>query len=106
MTREGAIEWFRSNAFYHKDHEPFNMAIKALEQEPTYYPPCINCHKKMDEIRRTYDKLKEQQPMLDKIRAEIEALPKTYPFINHIDTYVKEDDVKKIIDKYREGENE
>ena len=39
--------------------------------------------------------------MLDKIRAEIEALPKTYPFINHIDTYMKEDDVKKIIDKYK-----
>ena len=27
--------------------------------EPTYYPPCIDCNKKMDEIRRTYDKLKE-----------------------------------------------
>ena len=39
--------------------------------------------------------------VLDKIRAEIEQLPKTYPFINHIDTYVKEDDVKKIIDKYK-----
>ena len=51
----------------------FQMAIKALEQEP----------------------------ILDKIRAEIEALPKTYPFVNHIDTYVKEDDVMKIIDKYR-----
>ncbi len=38
---------------------------------------------------------------LDKIRAEIEALPKTYPFVNHIDMYVKEDDVKKIIDKYK-----
>ena len=38
--------------------------------------------------------------VLDKIRAEIEALPKTYPFMNHFDTYVKEDDVKKIIDKY------
>lgn len=37
---------------------------------------------------------------LDEIIAEIEALPKTFPFINHIDTYVKEDDVKKIIDKY------
>ena len=43
----------------------------------------------------------EHEEVLDKIRAEIEALPKTYPFINHIDTYVKEDDVKKIIDKYR-----
>ena len=38
---------------------------------------------------------------LDKIKAEIEVLPKTYPFTNHIDTYVKEDDVKKIIDKYK-----
>lgn len=39
--------------------------------------------------------------VLDKIRAEIEALPKTYPFVNHYDMYVKEDDVKKIIDKYK-----
>lgn len=39
--------------------------------------------------------------MLDKIRSEIEALPKTYPFVNHYDMYVKEDDVKKIIDKYK-----
>lgn len=37
---------------------------------------------------------------LKKVRAKIEALPKTYPFINHFDTYVKEDDVKRIIDKY------
>ena len=34
MTREEAIEWFKNSAFYHKDHEPFNMAISALEQEP------------------------------------------------------------------------
>lgn len=42
--------------------------------------------------------------VLDEIRVEIGALPKTYPFVNHIDTYVKEDDVKKIIDRYKEGE--
>ena len=39
--------------------------------------------------------------VLDNIKAEIEELPKTYPFVNHIDTYVKEDDVKKILDKYK-----
>lgn len=39
----------------------WDMAIQALSQEPTYYPPCIDCNKKMDEIRRAYDKLKEQQ---------------------------------------------
>ena len=41
--------------------------IIALEQEPTYYPPCMDCNKKMDEIRRTYDKLKEQEPCEDAI---------------------------------------
>ena len=34
MTREEAIKWFKESAFYHKDHEPFNMAISALEQQP------------------------------------------------------------------------
>ena len=34
--------------------------------------------------------------VLDKIRTEIEALPKTYPFVNHYYMYVKENDVKKI----------
>ena len=45
-----------------------------------------------------------RKDVLDKIQADIEALPKTYPFVNHIDMYVKEDDVKKIIDKYKESE--
>lgn len=43
-----------------------------------------------------------QESVLDKVRAEIEALPKTYPFVNHFDMYVKVSDVEKIIDKYRE----
>ena len=34
MTRKEAIKWFKESPFYHKDHEPLNMAIKALEQEP------------------------------------------------------------------------
>ena len=38
MTREEAIKWFKEDPFYHKDHEPFNMAIKALEQEPKWIP--------------------------------------------------------------------
>jgi len=48
----------------------------------------------------------DNEGVLDKIRKEIEVLPKTYPFVNHIDTYVKEDDVKKIIDKYIGGDRE
>lgn len=31
FSLEEAIKWFRENPFYHKDHVPFNMAIKALE---------------------------------------------------------------------------
>ena len=54
----------------------------------------------LKDIDRAFKALEERDELLDKIRADIEALPKTYPFINHIDAYVKEDDVKKIIDKY------
>lgn len=38
-----------------------DMAISLSENkgELTYCPPCIDCNKKMDEIRRTYDKLKD-----------------------------------------------
>ena len=39
--------------------------------------------------------------ILDNLRAEIADMPKLYPFVDHIDTYVKEDDVLAIIDKYR-----
>lgn len=39
--------------------------------------------------------------VLDKIRAEIEIMPKTYPFVNHFDTYIKVDDVKKILNEYK-----
>ena len=45
--------------------EANKLAIKALEQEPQFYPPCEDCNKKMDEIRRVYDKYKEQEPCGD-----------------------------------------
>ena len=41
---------------------------------------------------------------LDDVKAEIVALPKTYPFVNHIDTYVKEDDVLQILDNIGKAE--
>jgi len=62
------------------------------------------------EIKRYYDSLPEYSTVeaetyyiapgtpLDDVKAEIVALPKTYPFVNHIDTYVKEDDVLQILD--------
>ena len=38
-------------------YSALGMALQALSQEPKYYPPCEDCHKRMDEIRRIYDKL-------------------------------------------------
>lgn len=44
----------------------------------------------------------EQGLILDKIRAEIvDISPKTYPFVDHMDDYVKTKDVLRIIDKYK-----
>lgn len=45
---------------------------------------------------------KEVNSVLDKIRKEVTELVKTYPFVNHLDTYVKEDDVLAIIDRYKD----
>ena len=94
--------------------------IKALEQEPCndvisrILKRMWNCRGK---DTTSIDKVKMEQiirdelssisiriDVLDKIRAEIEALPKTYPFVNHIDAYVKEEDVRRIINKYNNKE--
>ena len=70
MTREEAIkEIIRAydvlDFSCHMDNrrkEAFNMAKVALEQEPVYFPPCVDCNTKMNEIREAYDKLKKQDP--------------------------------------------
>ena len=41
---------------------------------------------------------------VDGLIKKIQELPKTYPFVNHFDMYVKEDDVIQIIKKYCGGE--
>jgi hypothetical protein len=47
--------------------EALDMAIKALEQEPVYFPPCVDCNTKMNEIREAYDNLKKQEPCEDAV---------------------------------------
>ena len=61
--------------------------------------------KKIDDDKCTADMLiiKYGKPFnkeLQEIRQEITNLVKTYPFIDHKDAYVKEDEVLEIIDKY------
>lgn len=91
MTREEAISCLNMIEFINGEctlrtwwrgiddemRSAIEMAIKALEQEPIYYPPCEDCHKKMDAIRSAYDKL--QQPCDDAIsrKAVIEITAET-----------------------------
>ena len=44
--------------------------------------------------------------VIEDIKAEIRSMPKTYPFVNHLHTYVKDDDVLAIIDKHIGGDEE
>jgi hypothetical protein len=72
MTREEAIhfaECLKHNyTINFADMEVFcDIAIKALEQEPVYFPPCVDCNTKMNEIREAYDKLKNQEPCEDAV---------------------------------------
>ena len=62
-------------------------------------------YEKNDIVEATYSYIYHGIPLddvLNKIRAEIQSIsPKTYPFLNSTDRYVKEDDVLQIIEKYR-----
>jgi hypothetical protein len=61
MTREELIKLAMQACEETWNEKTCKQIREALEQEPTYYPPCIDCNKKMDEIRCAYDKLKEQE---------------------------------------------
>ena len=78
MTREEAIRCLGVHSSTNgsglctdeQHYKAKQMAIQALSQEPTIYPPCEDCRKKMDEIRRAYDRLSEQEPCADAIDRE------------------------------------
>ena len=78
MTREEAIKLVKEVTGMSLDwddahYDALQMAIKALEQEP----------------------------ILDKIRAEIEALPNANPSYTHTCDVVDREDVFDIIDEYK-----
>ena len=113
MTKLEAIAFFMDmDECTYGGSEPIQMAIKALKQEPCE-DEVILTKKEYGELvlnefyngyAKGYREALEQDSVLNKIKAKIEALPKTYPFVNHIDMYVKVSDVTKIIDKYKAGE--
>ena len=89
--------------------------IDTLEQEPQSFKWCTDCkeydqekhccHRWSKVIRDTVEEMKqEQEPILDKVRAEIEQLPTT-KCTETCGIYIDADDFKKnvlvIIDKYK-----
>jgi hypothetical protein len=94
--------------------EACDMAIEALKQEPREDEVILTKKEYGELVSSEFDNgyakgyreaLEQEDSILGKIKAEIEALPKTYPFVNHIDMYVKVSDVTKIIDKYKAESN-
>lgn len=72
--------------------------MKLIIDIPDYeYRQIKEVYEKNDIVSSTYSYI-YHGILLDDVKSEIEALPKTYPFVNHIDTYVKEDDVLQILD--------
>lgn len=61
----------------------FEMAIQVLKQEPIYYPPCQDCHTKMNEIVRAYDNVKSLDDAVSR-QAVINVINETYGECNAI----------------------
>ena len=71
MNREEAIEMWVIPALKNTWNEKkCNEVLEALEQDPVFFSPCKDCNTKMDEIRRAYDKLQEQESCDDAISLE------------------------------------
>ena len=86
-----------------KEREALDMAISTLSENT------ISIDKANAMIKSYvshYEANEELRENIEKAKAEIKALPKTYPFVNHFDTYVKEDDVLKILDNIGKGVSE
>ena len=71
----------------------FNINVSNSEVERN--PDVVRLHSDVETLE--YVKV----DVLNKIKAEIEKLTITYPYTDHLFTYVKVVDVEKIIDKYK-----
>ena len=66
ISRQAVINAIANTCFWLSANN-WEELIKCINSIPsvdnkgelTYYPPCTDCNEKMDEIRRTYDKLKD-----------------------------------------------
>lgn len=91
MTNEEAIKEIQDASDYEVRHgdiehhyedimrrvEAFEKAVNALQKEPVYFPPCVDCNTKMNEIREAYDNLKKKEPCEDAVsrQAVLKEIP-------------------------------
>ena len=64
LISEQAVIDTVSEWLYDKNrNESIEDMVKAIPStEPIYYPPCEDCHKKMNKIRKAYDKIQSAEP--------------------------------------------
>lgn len=80
-----------------KEGEIKYLNINVSNSEVERNPDVVRLHSDAG----TLEYVKPKANVLNKIKAEIEELTITYLYTDHLYTYVKVDDVKKIIDKYK-----
>jgi hypothetical protein len=78
---------------------------EVIEEHLTNYQRCAEQHRQLAEWLKDYKRLKEQEPMLDKIRAKIEKKIIKRPWLDFEDRERDRNDafleVLDIIDKYK-----
>ncbi len=79
------------------------LNINVSDSEVRRNPDVVRLHSDAGDLEYIKQDCKFNE-VFNKIKAEIEELTKTYPYTDHLLTYVKVYDVKKIIDKYIESE--
>ncbi len=89
-----------------KEREALDMAISILSAPSANVISIDQANAMIKSYVSHYEGNEELRENIEKAKAEIVALPKTYPFVNHIDTYVKEDDVLHILDNIGKAESD
>lgn len=92
MTREEAIKWFRENPFYHANHVPFNMAIKALEQEPILDKIREQIKSNIRGVEITLEVLAENDPLIPKMEGAKDTLENCLEIIDKAESEVSDAD--------------
>ena len=81
-----------------KDGKKMRDAIKALEQETVSKESYDHEYFLRKELEMKIDKLEQQEPIIDKIRAEIR---KKMQFNSFNEGYVLYDDITEVLDKHK-----